>query len=161
MCSTGSVAVAARDGLECGTTRHFCRSGGIFRSTPRPPLLSICKKKSASQAVLSRMQLTLHATRRTPSRRFALDASSVCLVGVKPNVLRPGIVGMRGGSIVIQSRPCMSPSTPPAEHASSPARPFLLPRARAFCSLALTAERTERRRHDNPGPRRGNKTGGV
>ena len=38
-------------------------------------------RKSASQAVLSRMQLTLHATRPNTSRRFALGASNVCLIG--------------------------------------------------------------------------------
>ena len=39
--------------------------------------------KSASQAVLSRMQLTFHATRRTPHGASRLVQSNVCLVGEK------------------------------------------------------------------------------
>ena len=54
-------------------------------------LSSLCK--SASRAVLSRMQLTLHATRWTPhgASRF-VQALNVCLVGEIPDMLRPGIV---------------------------------------------------------------------
>ena len=68
-------------------------------------------RKSASQAVLSRVQLTLHATSPTPhgASRFVLAMSAW---SVKPDVLRPGVVGMRG-SMVIQLRPCMIVSTPP------------------------------------------------
>lgn len=55
-------------------------------------------RKSASQAVLNirRMPLTPRATRRIPhdgSRE--IQALSVCLVGEKPAVLRPGIEGVR------------------------------------------------------------------
>ena len=67
---------------------------------------------SASQALLSRMQLTLHATRRTPHVSL-LGASDVCLFGRKPTCsVRPGIVGIPG-STVIRLRPCMIMSTPP------------------------------------------------
>ena len=55
--------------------------------------------KSASQAVLSRMQLTFHATRRTPpntSRRFVLGASNVCLVGENPTCSVPASLGCEG-----------------------------------------------------------------
>ena len=38
------------------------------------------------------MRLAEHLTRR----RFALGANNACLVGEKPDVLRPAIVGMRG-----------------------------------------------------------------
>ena len=60
-------------------------------------------RKSASHAVLSRMQLTLHATRQTTSQRFALGASNVCLVGENPTCAVPA-VGMRG-PMVIRLRP--------------------------------------------------------
>ena len=43
-----------------------------------------------------------------------LGASDVCLVGVKPDVLRPGIAGMRG-SMVIRQRTAMHDNEhPPA-----------------------------------------------
>ena len=77
-----------------------------WQSTSRPP--SLFKKvrtkgcqKPVSQAVLSRMQLTLHATRR------ALGARSMSAWSVKPDVLRAGIVGMPG-SMVIRLRPCLT-----------------------------------------------------
>ena len=63
-------------------------------------------RKSASQAVLSRMQLALHATHSHTSRRFALGASKVCLVGEIPTRSAPGITGIRG-SMVTRRRPCM------------------------------------------------------
>ena len=46
------------------------------------------------------MQLTLHAIRRTlhGSRRFALSASKSAW-SVKTDVLRPGIVGIRGSMV--------------------------------------------------------------
>ena len=44
--------------------------------------------KSAAQAILSRMQLTLHATRRIP-HVFALGASDVCLVDENPTCSVP------------------------------------------------------------------------
>ena len=40
--------------------------------------------KSASKAILSRMLLTLYATRPAHSRLFALGRSNVCLVGENP-----------------------------------------------------------------------------
>ena len=43
----------------------------------RSTLSSFCKKVRASQAVLSRMQLTLHATRRTRRLVLAMSAWSV------------------------------------------------------------------------------------
>ena len=46
------------------------------------------------------------------SRRFALGASNACLVGQKPDELRPGIIGMRR-PMVMRQQPCMIPSTPP------------------------------------------------
>ena len=61
--------------------------------------------KSASQAVLRRMQLTLHATRPRPHGASAVGASDVSLVGEIPTCSVPGIVGMRG-SMVIRLRPC-------------------------------------------------------
>ena len=50
--------------------------------------------ESASPAVLSRMQLTLHSP--NISRRFALGAGNVCLVGEKSDVLRTSIGGLQG-----------------------------------------------------------------
>ena len=47
--------------------------------------------KSAPQAVLSRMQLTFHATRRKPHGRFALGASNVLLVGENPTCSVPAL----------------------------------------------------------------------
>ena len=44
-------------------------------------------RKSASQVVLSRMQLSLHATHRTPHRALALGARDVCLAGDSPTWL--------------------------------------------------------------------------
>ena len=61
--------------------------------------------KSVSRAVLGGMQFTLHATRRTPHGTSRLvqeiSASGWC----KPDVLRPGIVGMQG-FMGIRLRPC-------------------------------------------------------
>ena len=77
------------------------RGGHMADVPPSPPftttpwtLASICK--SASKAVLGRMKLNLRNSPNT-SRRFAPGATSnVCLVDEKSDVLRPGIVGMRG-----------------------------------------------------------------
>ena len=49
------------------------------------------------------------------SRRFALGATNARLVGGKPDVLRPGIVGMRG-SMLIRLRSCNVTSTLPHRH---------------------------------------------
>ena len=68
---------------------------------------------SASQAVLSRMQLTLHATRRTPHGAslclVLYGASDVCLVG-QTRRAPSRIVGMRG-SMVLRLPPCIIMST--------------------------------------------------
>ena len=53
--------------------------------------------KSASQVVLSWMQLTLHATRRTPHVRSAMFGESV---KTQPDVLRSGFVGMRESMVM-------------------------------------------------------------
>ena len=62
------------------------------------------------------MQLTLHATRGTPhgASRFVL---AMYAWSVKPDVLRPGIVGIRG-SMVTRLRPWMIMITAP--HPSLP-----------------------------------------
>ena len=53
------------------------------------------------------MQLTLHATRQTPQGASCLvTAINVCLVGEKPDALRPGIVEMRGSMVI-----CMTTAT--------------------------------------------------
>ena len=57
-------------------------------------LSSICQ--SASQTVLSRMQLTLHATRRAPHGASRLGASNVCLVGENPTCSVPALSGCEG-----------------------------------------------------------------
>ena len=118
-------------------------------------LSSICKdvrtkcQKSASRAV--KMQLTLHATRRTPhARRLALGASNVW--SVKNDVFHPGIVGM-WGSMVVSLRPCViREHTPPVSasmqlHNTDPQRvcPFLPPAshcARALCFLVVHRNRS-------------------
>ena len=71
--------------------------------------------KPASGAVLGRMQLTLHATHQNTSRALCAWCMLYPHGPRKPDVLRPGIVGMRA-STVIRLRPCMIPSieyTPP------------------------------------------------
>ena len=72
-------------------------------------------RKSASPAVLSRMQLTLHATRRTPHDASRL-VQALSAWSMKTRVLCPGIVGMRG-SMVIRLRLCMISSTHPRARA--------------------------------------------
>ena len=47
--------------------------------------------KSAPQAVLSRMLLTLHATRRTPQGASRFCATNVCLVGENPTCSVPAL----------------------------------------------------------------------
>ena len=44
---------------------------------------------------------------------LALGASNVCLAGEKPDVLRPGIVTMRGSVILIKTTAVHDTSTPP------------------------------------------------
>ena len=64
------------------------------------------------------MRLTLHATRPTPHGTWRLvyvyfvQAMSAWSVKTRHDMLRPGIVGMRG-SLVTQLRPCMTEYTPP------------------------------------------------
>ena len=74
-------------------------------------------RKPAPQAVLSRMQLTLHATHRTPHGASRLGlAMFAWLVGESRACSGPSIGGMRG-STVIRLRPCMIRSTsPPHTH---------------------------------------------
>ena len=78
-----------------------------------PPTPSVCirrchpyARKSAARGVNSRVQLA-HPSCDTPnaSRRFALGASDVCLVGEKPTCSVPAFGEMRG-SMVIRQRPC-------------------------------------------------------
>ena len=86
--------------------------GRIIFSTPPPRTKSAFypTPSSASKAILSRVQLTLHATRRTPLTPLRAWCKQ-CLPGrSKPDMLRPGIVGMRGGSMAIRLRPCMRSS---------------------------------------------------
>ena len=85
--------------------KNKVRDGAALSS---PQIIRGCHpyaRKSASQAVHSRMQLTLHATRRIPrgTSRLVLALYTWLL---KRDVLRPGIVGTRG-SMVMQLRPCM------------------------------------------------------
>ena len=71
-------------------------------------------RKSASRAVLSVMQLTIQATRRTPhgASRLVLAMSAW---SVKTRRAPSRHVEMRG-SMVIRLRPCMIMSTPPRRH---------------------------------------------
>ena len=63
-------------------------------------------RNSASRAVLCRKQPTVHATRRTTSRRFALGASDICLVGESPpQVCMQGSMAIRLRSSMISSTP--------------------------------------------------------
>ena len=92
----------------CPTPTADSRSGHTGDCTNSLKLSFICK--SASQAVLGRMQLTLDATRRTP-HVFLRACCKQCLPGRwKTDVLRPGIAGVRG-SVVIRLRPYMISST--------------------------------------------------
>ena len=61
--------------------------------------------KSVLRAVLGRTQLALHATRRTPHGASRLVQALFAWLVKKPDVLRPGIEGMRG-SRVMRLRPC-------------------------------------------------------
>ena len=74
-------------------------------------LPSVCKNNRLKSGSYYMMQLTLRATRQ---HLTALHAwCKQCLPGrFQPDVLRPGVVGMRG-SMVIRLRPCMITSTPP------------------------------------------------
>ena len=49
------------------------------------------KCKSASKAVPSRMQLTLHATRQTPRGASRLVQANACLVGENPTCSVPAL----------------------------------------------------------------------
>ena len=74
------------------------------RKDNSPPAVTSTRTKSTSHH--RTMQLTLHATRRTP--HGGASRLVQCLpVRRKPDVLRPGTVGMRG-SMVIRPRPCMT-----------------------------------------------------
>ena len=57
------------------------------------------RKKSASQVVLGRTQLTHHATRRTPHGASHL-VHAMFAGSKKADVPRPGIVGMRGSKVL-------------------------------------------------------------
>ena len=83
-----------------------------------------CAKKSASQAILSRMQPILDTSRRTPHGASPLRASNVCLVVEKPDVFRPFIPQSRG-SMFIRPQPSRSRSTPSRPVPSHPP-PLLL-----------------------------------
>ena len=67
-----------------------------------PPWL----KKVRLTSGFSRMELTLHATRRTPHGASRLVLAMSAWSVKTRHMLRPGIVGMRG-SIVIRLRPWM------------------------------------------------------
>ena len=60
--------------------------------------------KSVLQADLGKMQFTLHATRRTPHGASRL-VQAMSAWWRNPDVLRPGIVEIRG-SMVTRLRPC-------------------------------------------------------
>ena len=75
-------------------TSKYSSASSVSRSTTTPcryhtlPLHQFTRRchlyaghPPHKQAVLCRTQITLHATRRTPSRSFALGGSNVCLVG--------------------------------------------------------------------------------
>ena len=63
-------------------------------------------RKSVSKVVRSKMQLTLHATRLTPYGASRLVSAMSVPCRRQPDVLRPGIVRMRG-SMAIRLPPCM------------------------------------------------------
>ena len=70
---------------------------------------------NASRVVFSRMQLTLHATRRTPhgAPRLLHAMSIFCLGSENPTCFVPDLyMGMRG-SMVRRLRPCMKQVPPP------------------------------------------------
>ena len=92
-----------------GTLIALSGSGHTRNLIDSLKLSSICK--SASQAVLCRMQRTFHATRRTPHGASCL-VRAMSTWSMKPGILRPGVVGMRG-SMVIRLRPCMNIEYPP------------------------------------------------
>ena len=68
---------------------------------------------SASTVILDRMQAHPSCDSLNISRRFAVGASNLCLVGENPTyVLRPDVLGVRG-CMVIRLRPCMTYDPPP------------------------------------------------
>ena len=72
-------------------------------------------RKSASEAVLSRMQLTLHATCPTAHGASRL-VQATSAWSVKPDVLRTGIVGVRGSMHTTTAMHDMStPASSPPE----------------------------------------------
>ena len=92
-------------------------SGHTRKRIKQLTLSSVCKK-TRLKIGLSRMQLTLHATRPTPHGASCLvQATSSWSVKTR-DVFRPGIVGMRE-YMAIRLRPCMISSTPPPHVASS------------------------------------------
>ena len=84
------------------TPEHFFFS---YEVGIRMPEITHKMPKSASQVVVSRMKLILCATLRTPQGASRL-VHAISAWSVKPDVLRLGIVGMRG-YMVIQPRLCM------------------------------------------------------
>ena len=90
------------------------------RKSINSTLSSICKK-SASKAILGRMQLILHATRRTPHGALRLVlAMSAWSVRTR----RSPSLYCRDGSMVIRLRPCMTISTPPPSQHCRDARVY-------------------------------------
>ena len=101
------------------------------------PLLSleVATPQNKSTTVI---HAVIHTQENPPQTRFLVGCSSpfmrlaktpddVCLGRLKPDVLRPGIAGMRG-SMVKRLRPCMTISTPPPYRtttALAPAQPCL------------------------------------
>ena len=69
------------------------------------------------------MRFAEHFTAHGTSRLVLYGASDACLLGKKPDVLLPGIAGMRG-SMVLRPRPCMIMSTPPPQHEYTPSTIF-------------------------------------
>ena len=101
-------------------TRHLKTVRMKIRNCHAPPTLAFTHSqestyrvpKSASQAVFNRMPLTLHATRQTPHGAPCL-VRTMSTWSLKSDMLRPGIVGMRG-SMVIRLRLCMKGVPPPS-----------------------------------------------
>ena len=78
-------------------------------------------RKSASELVLIRMQLTVDATRRTPSQRFALSARDVRRVGENPTCSVPALKGCEGIWYRTSAKHEVSTPSPPVRaHVSTP-----------------------------------------
>ena len=105
----------------CSAARGFAQSG----PSPPPPKKNIAAihtqthkvPKFAPQAVLGRMQPTLHATRRTPHGAASrlVQAISAWPMKTRRAPARAGIVGMLG-AVVMRLRPCETKSTRPRAH---------------------------------------------